>query len=132
MLIPITFLLLLFGVNPSEKPAGDVSAVVGTWEGESKCMIPDSPCHDEHVIYEIKAGEKLTIDGYKVVDGEKQFMGTLECGPLKANQLSCTIPNKNKRRIDDWEFVINQDVMDGTLYMDKERTVFRKIHVVKK
>ena len=24
--------------------------VLGSWEGESKCVVPDSPCHDEQVL----------------------------------------------------------------------------------
>jgi len=33
----------------------DNAEILGAWEGESKCTLPDSPCHDEHVIYEISA-----------------------------------------------------------------------------
>ena len=35
------------------KPVDGAAEILGTWEGESKCTIPDSPCHDEYVIYEI-------------------------------------------------------------------------------
>ena len=128
--IPLFFLL---AITSSGTSSSDVSAVVGTWEGESKCTVPDSPCHDEHVVYEVKAQwQKLVIDGYKIVNGEKQFMGTIECGEIKDGKISCTIPRKNKTRIDDWVFEIKGGVMDGTLYMGKERTVYRKIHVTKK
>ena len=115
-------------------PAGatEVNAVLGTWEGESKCTVPDSPCRDEHVIYEFKrdGDAKLSLDGYKVVNGEKQFMGTLSC-KLPANQkLSCSIPGS--KRVNDWAFTIDGKRMTGTLYVDKERTVFRRISVAKK
>src|SRR5262249_17617784 len=57
--------------------------VLGEGEGESKCMVPDSPCRDEHVIYEITrakdAKNDLLAAGYKLVNGERQFMGTLVC-----------------------------------------------------
>ena len=115
-------------------PAGatDVNDVLGSWEGESKCTVPDSPCRDEHVIYEFKrdGDAKLSLDGYKVVNGEKQFMGTLSC-KLPANQkLSCSIPGS--KRVNDWVFTIDGKRMTGTLYVDKERTVFRRISVAKK
>src|SRR5437879_13856087 len=42
---------------------------LGAWEGESKCTVPDSPCHDEHVIYEI-AADKTVPSGLKM-DGDK-------------------------------------------------------------
>ena len=73
---------------------------------------------------------KLSLDGYKVVNGDKQFMGTLSC-KLPANQkLSCSIPGS--KRVNDWVFTIDGKRMTGTLYVDKERTVFRRISVAKK
>ena len=45
--------LLCVSAQPQSKTYGDSSEVIGTWEGQSKRTIPDSPCHDEHVIYEI-------------------------------------------------------------------------------
>src|SRR5579863_5799898 len=60
-----------------------VKAVLGSWEGESKCTVADSPCHDEHVLYQIAGDKKdpwqLNLDGYKIVDGAPEFMGTLTC-----------------------------------------------------
>src|SRR2546429_5200722 len=41
------------------------SDILGAWEGESKCTVPDSPCHDEHVIYEI-AADKTVPSGLKI------------------------------------------------------------------
>jgi hypothetical protein len=123
----LTFVLFALFV-----PSGAASSFVGTWEGESKCTVPDSPCHDEHVIYEIKPkGEAgaTTIDAYKIVNGEKLFMGTIECSPAQGNTVSCHFSGK---RINDWVFIQEGTKMNGTLYMDKERTVYRKIHVEKK
>lgn len=55
---------------------------------DSICTVRDSPCHDEHVIYEIardataennpgRPGPRLEwkMDAYKIVNGEKQFTG---------------------------------------------------------
>ena len=125
-LLTIVLFALFVPSNPS-------ASFIGTWEGESKCTVPDSPCHDEHVVYEIKskgdAGE-TTIDAFKIVKGEKQFMGTIDCAPRKDQTVSCRF-NGNSRP-NEWVFIQNGTTVDGTLYLDKERTVFRKIHIIKK
>jgi len=47
------------------KPADGAAEILGTWEGESKCTVPSSPCHDEHVVYEI-ATEKTATSSLKL------------------------------------------------------------------
>lgn len=87
----------------------------------------NSPCHDEHVIYEIvkvKEGE-AKIDGYKVVNGEKQFMGTLLCGYRSAeHELKCA---PKEGRPSDWRFEIQDETMRGTLVLPENKTPYRKI-----
>lgn len=105
--------------------------VLGAWEGESKCMVPDSPCHDEHVLYQITEDKKdpfqLNMDGYKIVDGAPDFMGTLTCHfQSKTGALSCTSSNKDK---DDWEFNVVGDAMTGRLLIDHGKTLYRRIAV---
>ena len=50
-----------------------VKTVLGSWEGESKCTVPNSPCHDEQVLYQIAQDKRdpwqLSVDGYKIIDG---------------------------------------------------------------
>jgi hypothetical protein len=105
---------------------------LGAWEGESKCTVPDSPCHDEHVVYDVKPkNQGASIDMYKIIAGEKQFMGTVECNKPENRSISCTIPNRNRKN--DWVFTLSDEKeLEGTLYMDEVRTVYRKIHVAKK
>ncbi|HEY6268731.1 MAG TPA: hypothetical protein VIX11_10565 [Candidatus Acidoferrum sp.] len=111
------------------------SETLGTWEGESKCTIPDSPCHDEHVIYEIStekdksAAAPLKLDGYKIVNGERQFMGTLhrDYDSAKKN-LSCTFRGKS---FDDWQYTLSGLTLQGTLTTDAGKTLYRKITVKK-
>jgi len=103
-------------------------AVLGSWEGDSKCMVPDSPCHDEHVLYQIAEARKdpfqLNMDGYKIVDGAPEFMGTLTCHfESKTGALSCTSSTKDK---DDWEFHVMGDAMSGRL-MIEGKTLYRRI-----
>src|SRR5215471_15863420 len=77
-------------------------SIAGVWEGESLRTVRDSPCHDEHVVYEISpdtAAKRSTdgtpllnwkMDAYKIVNGDKQPMGSLRCSfdETKKN-LSC-------------------------------------------
>lgn len=103
-------------------------AVLGSWEGDSKCTVPESPCHDEHVLYQITEDKKdpfqLNLDAYKIIDGAPDFMGTLACHyESKTAALSCTSSNKDK---DDWEFHLMGDAMTGRLVIDG-KTLYRRI-----
>jgi hypothetical protein len=108
-------------------PPCDNSEIFGAWEGEAKCTVPDSPCRDEHVIYEIAAKDAsggLKMDGYKVVNGERVFMGTLRCEYRAAKKvLGCTSRGKDS---DDWEYKLSCDTLEGTLTING-RTLYRKI-----
>lgn len=104
-------------------------AVLGSWEGDSKCMVSNSPCHDEHVLYQIAQDKKdpfqLNLDGYKIVDGAPEFIGTLTCQfESKTGALSCTSSNKEN---DDWEFHVMGDAMSGRLILDHGKTLYRRI-----
>lgn len=108
-----------------------MKAVLGSWEGESKCTVANSPCHDEHVLYQIAEDKKdpfqLNLDGYKIVDGAPDFMGTLTCTyQSKVGALSCTSSSKEK---DDWEFHLVGDTMSGRLMVDDGKTLYRRIVV---
>lgn len=121
-------------LSAQSKPANSSAEVLGTWEGESKCKAPSSPCRNEHVVYEI-AEEKtatatLKMDGYKIVNGERQFMGTLRCNyNASEKNLSCTFRGKDN---DDWEYTLSGDTLQGTLTTDSGKTLYRKITVKKK
>jgi hypothetical protein len=54
-LLPGIAFVACFGAVAGAMASGtsDLAEVVGTWEGESICQVANSPCHDEHVIYEI-------------------------------------------------------------------------------
>jgi hypothetical protein len=128
-------LLLLFVICSAAQSnsSRNLSEILGTWEGESECTVPNSPCHDEHVIFEITLDKNsrgaLKSDGYKVVNGERQFMGTLRCeydAPEKT--LSCTARGKN---FDDWEYTLSGDTLKGTLTVDSGKTLYRRVTVKK-
>ena len=106
-----------------------VKTVIGSWEGDSKCSVPNSPCQDEHVLYQIAQDKKdpwqLNVDGYKVIDGAPEFIGTLTCQyQPKSGGLSCTSSSKEK---DDWEFHVFGDAMSGKLIIDDGKTLYRRI-----
>lgn len=114
-------LIVCFWLMPGwGQSAKELAAVIGSWQGESKCMVPGSPCHDEQVLYQVSTNRKdpdhLNLDAYKVVDGAPDFMGTLACQYRpKQSWLSCTADTSKG---DDWEFHIFGDSMSGTLKIE--------------
>ena len=116
----LSLILLLWLPSAWGQSAKQLAAVLGSWEGESKCTVADSPCHDEQVLYQIttdrKDPDRLNLDAYKIVDGSPDFMGTLACQyHAKQGSLSCT-GNTSKR--DDWEFHIFGESMAGRLTIE--------------
>jgi hypothetical protein len=120
------------GASPGGQSAEAI--VLGTWEGESECMVAGSPCRNEHVIYEITRDEKAggeKMDGYKVVNGKKDFMGTLQCR-YNADKKNLSCGGGNPRMKDDWQYFVSGDTMQGTLVVGEERTLYRKIRLKRK
>jgi hypothetical protein len=120
--------ILFFCLTALAASASD-KAVIGSWEGESKCMVPNSPCHDEHVLIQISEDKKdpfqLNADAYKIIEGSPEFMGTLACHyESKVGALSCTSSSREK---DDWEFHVTGDTMAGRLLVDDGKTLYRRI-----
>ena len=109
-------------------PASDVAAVAGEWRGESLCLVKPSPCHDEVVVYHVtKAGKAgmLAMQADKIVNGEAQDMGTLDCEyDFGKHTLTCTIPRGVFR------FTVSGDKMEGTL-TTSDNVLFRRISVKK-
>lgn len=123
------FAIMLFVCGTAWSLQASDKAVLGSWEGESKCTVPDSPCHDEHVLYQISQDKKdpfqLNLDAYKVIEGAPEFMGALACRyESKVGALSCTSSTREK---DDWEFHVMGDAMSGRLLIDDGKTLYRRI-----
>ena len=123
-----TFVIALFLCLAGLRVSARDKDVIGSWEGDSKCAVPSSPCQDEHVLIQISEDKKdpfqLTMDGYKVIEGNPEFMGTLTCSYQgKTGALSCTSSSKEK---DDWEFHVVGDTMSGRLVLDG-KTVYRRV-----
>jgi hypothetical protein len=107
--------------------------VAGTWEGDSKCTVRNSPCHDEHVIYHIAADkavpDKARLEAYKVEEGKQELMGTLDCLYRAGEILTCTSNTSTK---DYWEFRIIRDRMIGSLVVGEQRTLYRRMGLRRK
>jgi len=81
-------------------------------------------------VFPLKPVAPLKLDGYKVVNGERIFMGTLQCDYDSAKKtLACTFRG---RSFDDWQFTLSGTTLQGTLTVDAGKTLFRKITVSKK
>jgi hypothetical protein len=121
--------IIVFSCLTALAASASDKAVVGSWEGESKCTVPSSPCHDEHVLVQIAQDRRdpfqLNLDAYKIIEGSPEFMGTLTCHyESKAGSLSCTSSNREK---DDWEFHVMGDTMAGRLLVDDGKTLYRRM-----
>jgi hypothetical protein len=122
------FLLLILAAIPAVAQSKS-DPVSGTWEGTSLCTVANSPCRNEHVVYHVKPdpkdATKFSIDADKIVNGEADFMGTLNCIFTAAkSELYCDTAG-------DWRFTITGDKMTGTLRL-KDGTLYRNVAVAKK
>lgn len=123
----LIFALLL--ANAAFAQQKNAVEIAGTWEGSSICTVPNSPCHDEHVIYHFtqdpKDSTKFTVAADKVVNGQEEYMGTLNCVfTASKSELFCDNPG-------DWRFTVTGKSMKGTLVINKQ-TLYRKVSVEKK
>jgi hypothetical protein len=122
----VTLALIACALSVFAQAPKDLSC---NWEGESLCTVPNSPCHNEHVVYRISQDKdvpsKYTIAADKIVNGQPEYMGDLHCtcDQSKSN-LRCVKPGV-------WDFTIAGDTMTGTLKLN-DGTLYRKISVKKK
>jgi hypothetical protein len=86
---------------------------VGVWRGTSKCVVRPSACNDEVTVYRIvrvNASDSLTIDAFKIVNGQEDDMGVIGCRSAESGALiTCTMPNGV------WRLAIRGDSLVGDL-----------------
>jgi hypothetical protein len=85
---------------------------VGVWRGVSLCKQRLSQCNDEIVVYQIKrvnAGDSLSVDGRKIVNGQEEPMGVIGCRIVSGTQFRCPMPNGV------WYFKVRRDSLLGDL-----------------
>ena len=107
----------------AQAPAAAPGAV-GVWRGTSLCKVRPSPCHDEIVVYRItrvNASDSLSLDARKIVNGQEEEMGVLDCRLAAAGaQITCTMANGV------WRFAIRGDSLVGELRLP-DNTKFRDV-----
>jgi hypothetical protein len=95
----------------------------GTWRGTSICTPGHPSCHDETVVYRIRAaGARFEIAASKIVQGQEEFMGNVTCGYTPATHvLNC--PSSYGV----WNFLMDGQAMTGTLVARGE--LYRRVAV---
>ena len=101
---------------------------VGTWRGTSTCLVQPSACHDEVVVYRItqmKAVDSVSVDAFKIVNGQEDNMGLLTCRVAPGSgQLACSIPHGV------WYFTARGDSLTGELRLP-DKTRFREVRAIR-
>lgn len=128
----VAVMLLLVGVAPANAQSPSQSRTtatpVGTWRGTSLCLVRPSACNDETVVYRItqmKAADSLAIDARKIVRGEEQEMGVLDCRLVPGTgQITCIIPQGI------WRFSVRNDSLTGELRLP-DNTRYRDVRTVR-
>ena len=132
----LAFLIGLCVVAATALAAAPRAAILGSWKGTSTCVkSPEFPsCHDEVVVYEFKesakGGDAATVDAFKIVDGEKQFMGDLEFS-WDAKQEAWVSELTTPRVHALWTFFVHGDDITGTLVDLPSKHLIRNVAVKK-
>lgn len=111
----------------AQATAGATNAV-GVWRGTSLCLVRPSPCHDEVVVYRItrlNAGDSLSMDARKIVNGKEEEMGVLSCAfAVQGASLACPMRNGM------WRFTVSRDSLVGEL-RTPDGTRFRDVRTAR-
>ena len=101
----------------------------GVWRGTSLCTVHPSACHDEIVVYRItreKTRDSLSIDARKIVNGQEEEMGVIECrGTEQGSKLTCLMGNGV------WAFTIRGDSLVGELRLPN-KTKYRDVRTARR
>lgn len=88
---------------------------IGTWRGQSTCLVKASACRDEDSVYRAAAVEhsatRVRLEANKIVDGREVNMGTSECSYSPATHLlNCPLGNGNVMRL-----TLKGDTLNGAM-----------------
>jgi len=104
------------------------ATTVGTWHGTSVCLVRPSACNDEIVVYRITpkdAADSVALDARKIVRGEEQEMGVLDCHVMPTSgQLTCSMA----RGV--WRFRVRNDSLTGELRL-LDDTRYRVVRAIR-
>jgi hypothetical protein len=97
----------------------------GTWRGTSLCTPGHPSCHDETVVYRIRADSgRFQIDARKIVAGQEEAMGIIACDFTAASgALHCPASYGT------WSFTMRRDSLTGTLMVRND--LWRRVTVTR-
>ena len=128
-------LLFLARPAPSRAAEADVQKIVGTWRGSSTCVDRKAApaCKDEVALYEIAAVpdaiDRVAVKGYKVVDGERQFMGDLAFTLGRDGVWVCDF--ESPRMKSRWTLTVDGTKMTGTSTLLPSNALVRRMQLEK-
>jgi hypothetical protein len=100
---------------------------VGTWKGESTCLVRPSGCNDEDSVYRFSKAlqeNQVTLSANKIVNGKEINMGTGLCEYRAAKSVvECPLPNGSTIHFD-----VAGDAMQGTMKL-KDGKPWRNIRL---
>ena len=101
---------------------------IGTWRGQSTCLVRASACRDEDSVYRVAPVEKsetrVTLEANKIENGQEVNMGTSECSYSSSTHvLNCPLPNGSTVR-----FELKGDTLNGTMTR-ADGSAWRKIEL---
>lgn len=113
-------------------PGHPTSELVGRWHGSSVCTKAEwnAACHDEEALYDASEGARpghVLLKGYKVVNGQPEFMGDLDFTydeTAKAWVSDYAGPRVHSR----WIFEVRGDDLNGRTVILPTMRVGRTIH----
>jgi hypothetical protein len=115
---------LFLANQPSSEPAD--SSPIGTWRGDSTCVVRPSACNDEDSKYRFAREEgtpdRVQLAAAKIVNKREVLMGTSDCRyDAQTHALDCPLPNETAMHFD-----VNGSTMTGTMKL-RDGTLWRKI-----
>jgi hypothetical protein len=115
---------LFLSTQPSTGPSD--SSPIGTWRGDSICVVKPSACNDEDSKYRftLKEGtsDRVELAAAKIVNKKEALMGTSDCRyDARKHALECPLPNGSTVHFD-----VKGDTMTGTM-KQPDGTLWRRI-----
>ena len=123
--------------STSAASAQQTPDLAGVWNGTSVCLLRNTACHDEGVVYHISrlapdsAGTtSLRVTMNKIVNGVEEDMADLAPCVFTHATKSLHCPMPPAARAGDWKFTLDGSRLDGGLWI-RGGTKFRDIHVTR-
>jgi hypothetical protein len=121
------FLLIARGAS-AQLVASPQANPLGTWRGSSRCVIRNSSCSDEIIVYRVSQESRrdsLFIDARNVVDGREGAANVLRCQLNAARAyITCSVPNGK------WRMTVRRDSLVGQFRL-RDGTWVRDVHAVR-